>query len=67
MFLDGLEMQIVQNYTKWVFHGQMAGFVKRYQGLTFTSIRGAGHMAPTDKPGPVLKVIEELIGKSKLN
>jgi carboxypeptidase C (cathepsin A) len=67
MFLDGLEMQIMQNYTKWIFHKQMAGFAKRYQGLIFTSTRGAGHMAPTDKPGPVLKVIEELIGKSKLN
>jgi hypothetical protein len=67
MFLDGLEMQIVQNYTKWIFNRQMAGFVKRYQGLTFTTIRGARHVVPTDKPRPVLKVNEELIGKSKLN
>jgi len=54
MFLDVLEMQIVQSYTKWIFNRQMAGFVKRYQGLTFITIRGAGHMASTDKPGPVL-------------
>jgi hypothetical protein len=60
-------MQIVQNNTKWIFNGQMAGFVKRDQDLKFTTIRGAEHMAPTDKPGPVLKVTVELIGKSKLN
>jgi carboxypeptidase C (cathepsin A) len=41
-------MQIVQNYTKWILNGQIAGFVKRYQDLTFTKIREAGHMAPTD-------------------
>jgi hypothetical protein len=45
----------------------MAGFVERDQGLKFTTIRGAEHMTPTDKPGPVLKVTVELIGKSKLN
>ncbi len=69
MFLDGLEMQIVQNYAKCIFNRQMAGFVKRYQDLTFTTIRGAGHMAPTDKPLSLslLRVIEELIIKSKLN
>jgi hypothetical protein len=49
------------------FLTQMAGFVERDQGLKFTTIRGAEHMTPTDKPGPVLKVTVELIGKSKLN
>jgi cathepsin A (carboxypeptidase C) len=48
MFLDGLDMQIGHNYTKWIFDGRMAGFLKRYKGLTFTTIRGAGHIAPTD-------------------
>jgi carboxypeptidase C (cathepsin A) len=67
VFLDGLKLPVVQNSTKWIHNGITAGFVKRYDGLTFTTIRGAGHPAPIQKPGPCLRIIEELIGKSKMH
>jgi cathepsin A (carboxypeptidase C) len=66
IFLEGLKLPVVKNSTKWVHNGVTAGFIKRYNGLTYTTIRGAGHMAPTQKPGPCLRIIEELIGKSKM-
>jgi carboxypeptidase C (cathepsin A) len=29
---------------------QMAGMVWKLRGLTFLSVKGAGHMVPSDKP-----------------
>jgi carboxypeptidase C (cathepsin A) len=36
---------------------QIAGFWQEYEGLTFATIRSAGHMVPTDKPEAAFHVI----------
>uniref|UniRef100_A0AC34QVK6 Serine carboxypeptidase n=2 Tax=Panagrolaimus sp. JU765 TaxID=591449 RepID=A0AC34QVK6_9BILA len=40
----GLPRQL--NKTPWKYNKQIAGFKTQYKGLTFITIRGAGHMAP---------------------
>ncbi|VDK29434.1 unnamed protein product [Gongylonema pulchrum] len=35
-----------QGKEPWKFAGQIAGFKTQYKGLTFLTVRGAGHMAP---------------------
>jgi cathepsin A (carboxypeptidase C) len=67
IFLDGLNLPVIDKYKKWTFDGSTAGFVKRYRGLTFVTFKGAGHMVPTDKPGPALHLIKTMIGKSKFD
>jgi cathepsin A (carboxypeptidase C) len=67
MFLDGLNLPVIEKYKKWTFDGLTVGFVKRYRGLTFVTFKGAGHMVPTDKPGPALHLIKTMIGKSTLD
>jgi cathepsin A (carboxypeptidase C) len=61
-FVDGLGLTLKQKYKPWSHNGVTAGFVKRFDGLTFMTVRGAGHMVPTDKPEPALKIIKELLG-----
>ena len=29
---------------------EVAGYIEEYEGLTFASVHGAGHMVPQDKP-----------------
>lgn len=36
-----------------MYNGQVAGFVKVFEKFAYTTIRGSGHMAPTDAPGQV--------------
>ena len=31
-------------------NGQVGGYITEYQGLNFTTVRGAGHMVPQWKP-----------------
>src|SRR2546428_2198908 len=46
-------LPVEKNYQKWTYKNQTAGFIKRYKGLTFVTVKGAGHMAPGDKPEQV--------------
>ncbi len=41
-------------WRQWHVDGQVAGFNVRYQGLTYVTIRGAGHMVPELKPREAL-------------
>jgi carboxypeptidase C (cathepsin A) len=58
---------VIENYKKWTFDGLTAGFFKCHRGLTFVTFKGAGHMVPTDKPGPALHLIKTMIAKAKLD
>jgi cathepsin A (carboxypeptidase C) len=66
IFVDELDLPVIEKYKKWTYDGLTAGFVKRYNGLTFVSFRDAGHSVPTDKPGPALHLIKTMLGKAKL-
>jgi carboxypeptidase C (cathepsin A) len=67
IFLDGLNLPVIQKYKNWTFDGLTVGFFKRYRGLTFVTLKGAGHMVPSNKPGPALHLIKTMIGKEKLH
>jgi len=46
---------------------QVAGWFKDFKQITFATIRGAGHMVPTDKPRPALKMFVSFIQNQPLN
>lgn len=55
------------SYRHWLLNGQVGGFAKdwsgeRGKGLHFRTIRGAGHMVPTDKPDEAYYLIREHLG-----
>lgn len=61
-FVEQLGYDAVSKYGPWYYSGYVGGFTKRYEkNLTFTLVRGAGHMVPEDKPGPALQMIEDFI------
>jgi cathepsin A (carboxypeptidase C) len=40
-------LQLLESKRPWKYgDGQIGGFVTRYQGVDFATIKGAGHMAP---------------------
>ena len=65
-FVDELGFKLIQKYKKWTVGGRTAGFVKRYDGITFMTVRGAGHMVPTDQPEAALAIVKELVGISNV-
>ncbi|VDM19086.1 unnamed protein product [Wuchereria bancrofti] len=45
----------------WMFNSQIAGFKTEYKGLTFLTVRGAGHMAPQWRAPQMHYVIQQFI------
>lgn len=54
-FIESLEQPEESVYQQWLYDDQegsqqLAGFYKEYTNLKFVTIRGSGHMVPTDTP-----------------
>jgi carboxypeptidase C (cathepsin A) len=57
-FVDDLGQRVISDYSPWYVGKQMSGFVKRYDGITFATIRGSGHLVASDKPQEALHIIK---------
>ena len=56
-FVDDLGLNLVSDYKEWHLQNQVAGYVKHFENLAFATVKGAGHMVPTDKPAAALALI----------
>ena len=45
----------------WMFRGRIGGYVKSYPGVDVATVKGAGHMVPTSRPGPMLQLLANFI------
>ena len=45
---------------------QVGGYMKQFKNLMFTTVRGAGHMVPTNKPIPALDMFSAFLHMQRL-
>ena len=45
---------------------QVGGWTQVYKGLTFVTVRDAGHMVPADKPSQALQVFRRFLAGTPL-
>nr|KAF6329793.1 cathepsin A [Myotis myotis] len=67
-FVDSLNQKMEVQRRPWlVKYGdsgeQIAGFVKEFSNIAFLTIKGAGHMVPTDKPQAALTMFSRFLNK----
>ena len=56
---DGLALTVKKKWEAWFGPDkQLAGYVQEYNGLTFMTIKGAGHMVPAIRPLHALNMFE---------
>ena len=49
-------------FDTWTVDGVIGGYRRQFEkNLTFTTVRGAGHMVAADKPAAALKVLNEFL------
>ncbi|XP_075033800.1 lysosomal protective protein [Mixophyes fleayi] len=64
-FVDSLQQKLQVQRRPWLYtdgdQQQIGGFVKEFTNLTFLTIKGAGHMVPTDKPSSAFIVFSRYI------
>ncbi|KAM9408146.1 lysosomal protective protein-like [Pholidichthys leucotaenia] len=53
-FVESLQQEVEAERRPWLYQDgdqqQVGGFVKRFKNLDFLTVKGSGHMVPTDKP-----------------
>ena len=51
----------------WIVNRQLAGFQEKYnEGITFATVRGAGHMVPATQPERALAMVDRFLRNHKL-
>ncbi|XP_062853569.1 lysosomal protective protein [Trichomycterus rosablanca] len=53
-FVESLQQEVQVQRRPWLYYNgetqQIGGFVKEFSNLAFLTVKGSGHMVPTDKP-----------------
>ncbi len=62
-WIKNLGLPIKRDWRTWFLPGDknLGGMVTEYQGLTFVTIRGAGHMVPQKKPAEAFYLINQFL------
>ncbi|GMH07358.1 hypothetical protein Nepgr_009198 [Nepenthes gracilis] len=59
--LDSLKLPINTTWYPWYLNSQVGGYVVGYEGLTFVTVRGAGHEVPSYQPERALALISSFL------
>lgn len=59
--IDALNLTTIANWCPWYDHGQVGGWSQIYKGLTFVTIRGAGHEVPLHRPRQALMLFRHFL------
>uniref|UniRef100_M4AD45 Carboxypeptidase n=1 Tax=Xiphophorus maculatus TaxID=8083 RepID=M4AD45_XIPMA len=66
-FVESLQQQVEVQRRPWVYDGldghQIGGFVKEFDNIAFLTVKGSGHMVPTDKPVAAFTMFTRFIKK----
>ncbi|XP_077192248.1 lysosomal protective protein [Paroedura picta] len=67
-FVNSLDQKLEVSRRPWIYtdengQDQIGGFVKEFTGISFLTIKGAGHMVPSDKPRAAFNVFDRFINK----
>ncbi|PIN18106.1 Serine carboxypeptidases (lysosomal cathepsin A) [Handroanthus impetiginosus] len=64
--VEALDLPLKTPWTSWFHKHQVAGRIVEYEGLTFVTVRGAGHLVPLNKPREALALIHSYLSGEPL-
>ncbi|KAF7806784.1 serine carboxypeptidase-like 33 [Senna tora] len=59
--VEALGLPIKSSWRSWYHDNQVGGRMVEYEGLTYVTIRGAGHLVPLNKPNEALSLIHSFL------
>lgn len=62
----GREVFNAESLRDWFFEDNVAGRFKSAHGLTYATVKGAGHLVPSDKPAESLQMLQRWIAGEQL-
>ncbi|XP_078433607.1 serine carboxypeptidase II-2-like [Wolffia australiana] len=64
--INAMKLQTVTPWHAWYDDGQVAGWTQVYKGLTYVTVRGAGHEVPLHKPRLALVLLKAFLSGSPM-
>ncbi|KAI9074307.1 hypothetical protein K1719_043730 [Acacia pycnantha] len=65
-WIGALGLPVKSSWRTWYHDNQVGGRIVEYEGLTFVTIRGAGHLVPLDKPSEAFSLIHSFLSGKHL-
>ncbi|XP_026545389.1 lysosomal protective protein [Notechis scutatus] len=67
-FVESLQQKVEVARRSWIFkdedgQDQIGGFVKEFANIAFLTIKGAGHMVPTDQPRAAFNMMQRYLNR----
>nr|XP_048322294.1 serine carboxypeptidase-like 33 [Ziziphus jujuba var. spinosa] len=59
--VEALHLPLKSPWRSWYHNQQVGGRILEYEGLTFVTVRGAGHLVPLNKPSESLSLIHSFL------
>ncbi|XP_057953393.1 serine carboxypeptidase 1-like [Malania oleifera] len=59
--INSLKLPIVSAWRSWYTSNEVGGYVVQYKGLTLATVKGAGHLVPTNQPERALTMISSFL------
>ncbi|KAL2507381.1 Serine carboxypeptidase-like 40 [Forsythia ovata] len=59
--ISSLKLPIQTAWRPWYLDNEVGGYVVEYKGLTFVTVRGAGHLVPSYQPQRALTMISAFL------
>lgn len=56
-WINALGWDVKEPWRQYQVAGQVGGWIQEFDGLTFATVNGAGHMVPEDKPEAAMHLI----------
>lgn len=64
--IEALKLGVKSPWTNWFYDHQVAGRIVEYEGLSFVTVRAAGHLVPLNKPAQALAMIHSYLSGEPL-
>ncbi|XP_071698768.1 serine carboxypeptidase II-2-like [Rutidosis leptorrhynchoides] len=64
--IDALNLTTISPWRAWYQDGQVGGWTQKYEGLTFVTVRGAGHEVPLHKPKQALSLLKSFLAGTSM-
>ncbi|GLU10287.1 hypothetical protein SLE2022_271060 [Rubroshorea leprosula] len=64
--IDALKLPTVKPWRAWYDDGQVGGWTQEYAGLTFVTVRGAGHEVPLHRPKLALALVKAFLSGTSM-
>ncbi|KAH7365080.1 hypothetical protein KP509_18G008000 [Ceratopteris richardii] len=65
-WIKELNLTVQTPWYAWDYNNQVGGWTQEYDGLTFVTVRGAGHLVPFVQPGPAFALFGTFLAGQSL-